>query len=297
MTARILSGTKLAATIKGELAERVEKIKTSGKTPGLGTILVGEDPASQSYVRGKHQDCADIGINSIKIELPATATQEEVEAAVQQLNEDPECTAYIVQLPLPKGLDSQRVLSLIDPAKDADGLHPTNLGYLVSRVSEEITTPLPCTPRGVVETLVRYDIPLAGKNIVVVGRSVLVGRSLTMLLGRRAVNATVTNCHTGTVDLEEHLKRADIVVAAIGVPGGIEANQINPDTVVIDVGVNRIDDASRERGWRLVGDVTEDVVDVASDYTPVPGGIGPMTRAMLLVNVVETAEREAGISA
>ena len=290
MSARVLDGRATAATIKAELRERVDALRARGVVPGLGTVLVGEDPGSQAYVRGKHRDCAEVGIESIRVDLPATATQEEVEDAVRRLNADPACTGYIVQLPLPAGLDSARVISLVDPAKDADGLHPANLGELVASVSGPMATPLPCTPRGVVEILERHGVDLAGAEVCVIGRSVIVGRTLGLLLTRRAVNATVTSCHTGTRDLAEHTRRADVVVAAAGVVGVLTPDMVRPGAVVVDVGINRVTDPETGKD-RLVGDVDPAVAEVAGWYTPVPGGIGPMTRAMLLANVVEAAER------
>ncbi|WP_116246017.1 bifunctional methylenetetrahydrofolate dehydrogenase/methenyltetrahydrofolate cyclohydrolase [Nocardiopsis sp. FIRDI 009] len=282
MSATILDGKAVAKAIRGDLAERVAKLRAKGVTPGLGTVLVGDDPGSHSYVRGKHRDCERVGIASIRRDLPADATQEEVERAVRELNEDPACTGYIVQLPLPSGLDENRVLGLIDPAKDADGLQPSNLGKLV--LMQE--APLPCTPRGIVELLRRYDVPLRGAEVVVVGRGVTVGRPLGLLLTRRSENATVTLCHTGTRDLAEHTRRADVIVAGAGVPGLIGKDMVRPGAAVLDVGVSRTDDG-------LVGDVQPDVAEVAGYLSPNPGGVGPMTRAMLLVNVVEAAERQA----
>ncbi|OLT25537.1 bifunctional methylenetetrahydrofolate dehydrogenase/methenyltetrahydrofolate cyclohydrolase [Nocardiopsis sp. CNR-923] len=281
MSATILDGKAVAKAIRGDLAERVAKLRAKGVTPGLGTVLVGDDPGSHSYVRGKHRDCAQVGIASIRRDLPADATQEDVERAVRELNEDPDCTGYIVQLPLPRGLDENRVLGLIDPAKDADGLQPSNLGKLV--LMQE--APLPCTPRGIVELLTRYDVPLRGAEVVVVGRGVTVGRPLGLLLTRRSENATVTLCHTGTRDLAEHTRRADVVVAGAGVPGLITKDMVRPGAAVLDVGVSRTEDG-------LVGDVRPEVAEVAGYLSPNPGGVGPMTRAMLLVNVVEAAERE-----
>jgi len=283
VTATILDGKATAAAIKADLAERVAKLREAGVVPGLGTVLVGDDPGSRSYVAGKHRDCAEVGIESIRVELPATATQEEVEAEVARLNADPACTGYIVQLPLPKGLDASRVLELMDPAKDADGLHPINLGRLVLGAP----APLPCTPRGMVELLRRYDVPLNGAEVTVIGRGVTVGRPLGLLLTRRSENSTVTLCHTGTRDLAAHTRNADIVVAAAGLPGILTADMVKPGAAVLDVGITRT-----EAG--LVGDVHPDVREVADFIAPMPGGIGPMTRAMLLVNVVEAAERKAG---
>jgi len=282
VSATILDGKQTASDIKGELAVRVAALAERGITPGLGTVLVGDDPGSHSYVGGKHRDCAEVGIRSIRVDLPGTATQADVEAAVAELNADPACTGYIVQLPLPKGLDSNGVLELMDPGKDADGLHPTNLGRLVLGTP----APLPCTPRGIVELLRRYDIELDGAEVCVVGRGVTVGRPLGLLLTRRTENATVTLCHTGTRDLAAHTRRADIVVGAAGVPGIITADMVKPGAAVLDVGITRT-----EAG--LVGDVAPDVHGVAAFIAPVPGGVGPMTRAMLLLNVVEAAERSA----
>ncbi len=280
MTAQILDGKATAAAIRAELAERVAKLVADGIHPGLGTVLVGADPGSQAYVAGKHRDCAEVGVASIRRDLPGDATQADVEAVVAELNADPTCTGYIVQLPLPKGLDAGRVLGLMDPAKDADGLHPTNLGRLV--LGEE--APLPCTPRGIVELLRRYGVPIAGAEVVIVGRGVTVGRPLGLLLTRRSENATVTLCHTGTRDLADHVRRADIVVAAAGVAGLITADMVKPGAAVLDVGITRT-----EAG--LAGDVDPGVSDVAGFLAPMPGGVGPMTRAMLLANVVEAAER------
>lgn len=283
MTAQKLDGTKTAAAIKEELRVRVAALHEQGIRPGLGTILVGDDPGSRWYVNGKHKDCAEVGIESIRIDLPATATQGEIEDAVRTLNEDPACTGYIVQLPLPKGIDENRVLGLIDPAKDADGLHPTNLGWLV--LGEP--APLPCTPYGIVELLRRHGVELAGAEVVVVGRGVTVGRPLGLLLTRRSENATVTLCHTGTRDLAAHTRQADIVVAAAGVPGIVTAEMVKPGAALLDVGVSRVD-------GKIAGDLAPDVWDVAGWVSPNPGGVGPMTRAMLLSNIVLNAERAAG---
>jgi methylenetetrahydrofolate dehydrogenase (NADP+)/methenyltetrahydrofolate cyclohydrolase len=279
VTARILDGTATAKAIKGELTERVDKLRERGVVPGLGTVLVGDDPGSRWYVNGKHKDCAEVGIESIKVDLPETASQAEVEEHVARLNADPACTGYIVQLPLPRHMDVNRVLSLIDPDKDADGLHPTNLGWLVLGKD----APLPCTPYGIVELLRRHDVPIAGADVVVVGRGVTVGRPLGLLLTRRSENATVTLCHTGTRDLAAHVRTADIVVAAAGVPGIITGDMVKPGAAVLDVGVSRVD-------GKLAGDVAQDVYDVAAWVSPNPGGVGPMTRAMLLSNIVSAAE-------
>ncbi|MBC3843904.1 bifunctional methylenetetrahydrofolate dehydrogenase/methenyltetrahydrofolate cyclohydrolase [Streptacidiphilus sp. 4-A2] len=282
MTAQILDGKATAAAIKSELAVRIEALKAKGITPGLGTVLVGDDPGSHSYVRGKHRDCAQIGIASIQRELPGDATQQDVEDVVRELNENPACTGYIVQLPLPKGLDEKRVLELMDPAKDADGLHPMSLGRLVLGIE----APLPCTPNGIVELLRRHQVEINGANVVVVGRGITVGRSIGLLLTRRSENATVTLTHTGTRDLSQHLRQADIIVAAAGVPHLVKREDVRPGAVVLDVGVSRT-----EAG--LVGDVHPEVAEVAGWLSPNPGGVGPMTRAMLLANVVEAAERAA----
>jgi methylenetetrahydrofolate dehydrogenase (NADP+) / methenyltetrahydrofolate cyclohydrolase len=290
MTARILDGKATAAAIKAELAERVTALAARGVRPGLGTLLVGEDPGSLSYVAGKHRDCAEVGIASIREDLPADAGQEEIEAAVARLNADPECTGFIVQLPLPRGIDTNRVLELVDPAKDADGLHPTNLGRLVLRVNEEIDSPLPCTPRGIIELLTRHGVDLAGADVVVIGRGTTVGRSIGLLLTRRAVNATVTLTHTGTADLGEHTRHADVIIAAAGVPGILTADLVKPGAVVIDVGVSRVTDPETGTS-RIAGDIDPEVAEIAAWRSPNPGGVGPMTRAMLLANVVEAAER------
>lgn len=284
MTAQILDGKATAAAIKSDLTARVAALKEKGVTPGLGTVLVGDDPGSQKYVAGKHRDCAQVGIASIQRELPATATQEEIEAVVRELNEDPTCTGYIVQLPLPKGIDENRILELMDPDKDADGLHPMNLGRLV--LNEP--APLPCTPNGVLTLLRRYGVEIKGAEVVVVGRGVTIGRPMPLLLTRRSENATVTQCHTGTRDLSAHLKRADIIVAAAGSAHLIRAEDVKPGAAVLDVGV------SRSAEGKIVGDVHPDVAEVAAWISPNPGGVGPMTRAQLLVNVVEAAERSVG---
>jgi methylenetetrahydrofolate dehydrogenase (NADP+)/methenyltetrahydrofolate cyclohydrolase len=283
VTAQKLDGNATAAAIKEELKVRIAALNARGVTPGLGTILVGDDPGSKWYVGGKHQDCAEVGIASIREDLPESATQEEIEAAVARLNADPACTGYIVQLPLPKGRDENRVLGLIDPAKDADGLHPTNLGWLV--LGHE--APLPCTPYGIVELLRRHSVEINGAEVVVVGRGVTVGRPMGLLLTRKSENATVTLCHTGTKDLAAHVRNADIVVAAAGVPGIITADMVKPGAALLDVGVSRVD-------GKIAGDLADDVWDVAGWVSPNPGGVGPMTRAMLVANVVETAERLAG---
>jgi methylenetetrahydrofolate dehydrogenase (NADP+)/methenyltetrahydrofolate cyclohydrolase len=278
----ILDGTATAAAVKTELQIRVEALQAQGIVPGLGTVLVGDDPGSHAYVGGKHKDCAEVGISSIRIDLPADSTQVQVDARIAELNADPVVTGYIVQLPMPKHLDSHRVLELMDPGKDADGLHPLNLGRLVLG----IPGPLPCTPAGIVELLRRYEVPINGAHVVVVGRGITVGRPLGLLLTRKSENATVTLCHTGTQDLSAELKRADIIVAAAGVPGIVKAGDVKPGAAVLDVGITRTDSG-------LVGDVDPDVIDVAGFFAPMPGGTGPMTRAMLLANVVARSEELA----
>jgi methylenetetrahydrofolate dehydrogenase (NADP+)/methenyltetrahydrofolate cyclohydrolase len=280
MSATILDGKALASTIKGQLAARVSVLKAAGISPGLGTVLVGDDPGSHSYVAGKHRDCQEVGINSIRVDLKADASEADVLAAIKDLNNSKECTGYIVQLPLPKGIDTQKVLEAIDPAKDADGLHPMNLGRLVAGYE----APLPCTPRGIVELISHYKIPLSGAEVVVIGRGLTVGRPLGLLLTRKQENATVTLTHTGTKDLLAHTKRADIVVAAIGSAHFLKADHIKAGAAVLDVGISRTSDG-------LLGDVDPDVMEVASFVAPMPGGVGPMTRAMLLQNVVEACER------
>ncbi len=281
MTAIILDGKATAAAIRAELTERVAKLAAQGIVPGLATVLVGDDPGSAVYVAGKHRDSAQVGIASIRRDLPATASQQQVEDVVAGLNADPACTGFIVQLPLPPGLRSQPVLELMDPGKDADGLHPMNLGRLV--LGEP--APLPCTPQGIVELLRRYDVPIAGADVTVIGRGVTVGRPLGLLLTRKTENATVTLCHTGTVDLKTHTRNADIVVAAAGTPHLITADMIRPGATVLDVGITRTDAG-------LTGDVHPEVAEVAGHLAPMPGGVGPMTRAMLLSNVVNLAERQ-----
>ncbi len=282
MSARLLDGKATARAIKLELAERVAALKAKGITPGLGTVLIGDDPGSHSYVAGKHRDCAEVGIASIRADLPASATQAEVMSMIAALNANPACTGYIVQLPLPKGLDSLAALEAMDPDKDADGLHPTNLGRLVLGKA----APLPCTPRGIVELLRRYGVPLDGAEVVVVGRGVTVGRPLGLLLTRKSENSTVTLTHTGTKDLASHLKRADIIVAAAGVPHMIRGDMIREGAIVLDVGITRTPEG-------LLGDVHPSVNEIASFIAPMPGGVGPMTRAMLIMNVVEAAEASA----
>lgn len=288
--ARVLDGTACAAQIKDELRARVEVLRAHGVVPGLGTILVGEDPGSVAYVAGKHRDCAEVGIESIRVDLPAHASEDQILEAVAGLNVDPACTGFIVQLPLPRGVDTNRVLEAVDPDKDADGLHPTNLGRLVLRGSELIQSPLPCTPRAVIELIQRNGIDLNGADVCVVGRGVTVGRSIGLLLTRKDINATVTICHTGTRDLAAHTRAADVVVAATGYAGLITADMVRPGAVVLDVGVSRVVDSESGKA-RLMGDVAGGVDRVAGWLSPNPGGVGPMTRALLLMNVVEAAER------
>ena len=280
MTARILDGKATAAALKSELAARVARLAERGAAPGLGTVLVGEDPGSVAYVAGKHRDCAQVGIASIRVDLPATAAQEDVARAVDRLNADPACTGYIVQLPLPAGVEEAPLLEAIDPAKDADGLHPVNLGRLVLRVGGDVDFPLPCTPAGVLELLDRHGIDLAG--------------TIGLLLSRRGVDATVVNCHTRTRDLPAIVRGADVVIAAVGSPRLVTADWVAEGAVVVDVGVSRTVDPDGRA--RIVGDVAPDVRDVASWVSPNPGGVGPMTRAMLLANVVRLAERAAGLA-
>ena len=288
--AKVLDGAACARQIKDELRARVEVLRAHGVVPGLGTILVGEDPGSVAYVAGKHRDCAEVGIESIRVDLPAHASEDQILEAVAGLNSDPACTGFIVQLPLPRGVDTNRVLEAVDPDKDADGLHPTNLGRLVLRGSEPIHSPLPCTPRAVIELVQRNGIDLNGADVCVVGRGVTVGRSIGLLLTRKDINATVTICHTGTRDLAAHTRAADVVVAATGYAGLITADMVRPGAVVLDVGVSRVVDPESGKA-RLMGDVADGVDRVAGWLSPNPGGVGPMTRALLLMNVVEAAER------
>lgn len=288
--AKVLDGAACARQIKDELRARVDVLRARGVLPGLGTILVGEDPGSVAYVAGKHRDCAEVGIESIRVDLPAHATEDQILEAVAGLNADPACTGFIVQLPLPRGVDTNHVLETVDPDKDADGLHPTNLGRLVLRGSEAITSPLPCTPRAVIELIQRNGIDLNGADVCVVGRGVTVGRSIGLLLTRKDINATVTICHTGTRDLAVHTRAADVVVAATGYAGLITADMVRPGAVVLDVGVSRVVDPESGKA-RLMGDVADGVDRVAGWLSPNPGGVGPMTRALLLMNVVEAAER------
>ncbi|UZD63204.1 bifunctional methylenetetrahydrofolate dehydrogenase/methenyltetrahydrofolate cyclohydrolase [Brevibacterium sp. JSBI002] len=292
MSAQILDGRACAKQIKAELTEAVATLAESGIVPGLGTVLVGEDPGSKWYVAGKHRDCAEVGISSIRRDLPESVSQEELLAVIDELNNDDACTGYIVQLPLPDHIDTDTILEAIDPAKDADGLHPTNLGRLVLNVNSEITTPLPCTPRGVIELMTRNGIDLAGKHVVVIGRGVTVGRSIGALLTRREHNATVTLTHTGTRNLDELLAQADVIVAAAGAARIVKAEAVKPGAIVLDVGVSRETDPETGKS-KIVGDVDPAVAEVASWVSPNPGGVGPMTRALLLKNVVDTAQRSA----
>jgi methylenetetrahydrofolate dehydrogenase (NADP+)/methenyltetrahydrofolate cyclohydrolase len=280
MTAQILDGSALAVTVRADIAARASALSATGRTPGLGTLLVGDDPGSNSYVSGKHRDCKEVGINSIRIDLPASAKESDVLAAINDLNNATECSGYIVQLPLPQSCDIQKVLEAIDPNKDADGLHPMNLGRLVAGLEG----PLPCTPRAIVELLSHYAIPLAGAEVVVIGRGLTVGRPLGLLLSRKSENATVTLTHTGTKNLHEHTQRADIVISAIGSAHFLKGSMIKKGAVVLDVGISRTDSG-------LVGDTDPSIAEVASFIAPMPGGVGPMTRAMLLKNVIEICER------
>ena len=289
-TAQPLDGVALARAIKDDLRERVAVLAEQGHTPGLGTILVGEDPGSQVYVAGKHRDCAEVGIESIQVKLPETATQAEVNAAIDALNDDPACTGFIVQLPLPRHLNEAEALERVDPAKDADGLHPFNLGQLVSSINQAPAYPQPCTPRGIIDLLRAGGVELAGAQVAVVGRGLTVGRPLGAMLTRKDVNATAVLCHTGTRNLAEVVRGADVVVAAVGVPGLITADMVKPGAAVVDVGVSRVD-------GKIAGDVAPGVELVAGALSPNPGGVGPMTRALLLTNVVESAERQAAADA
>ena len=289
MTARLLDGTATAAAIKADLAVRVDALHAKGVTPGLATVLVGSDPGSLWYVAGKHKDCAEVGIASIRRDLPEDATQSEIEAVIDELNSNAEVTGYIVQLPLPEHIDTDAILERIDPLKDADGLHPMNLGRLVNRTSGAIDSPLPCTPRGIIEVVEHHGISWNGLNVVVIGRGITVGRPIGSLLTRKEVNATVTLTHTGTRNLADHLAGADVIVAAAGSPSIVTADIVKPGAIVLDVGVSRVTNA--DGTTRIAGDVAADVSTVAGWVSPNPGGVGPMTRAMLLTNVVEMAER------
>ncbi|MDQ1553751.1 MAG: methylenetetrahydrofolate dehydrogenase / methenyltetrahydrofolate cyclohydrolase [Microbacteriaceae bacterium] len=292
MTATRLDGVATAAAIKQELTGRIAALKARGITPGLATLMVGEDPGSVSYVAGKHRDCAEVGMESIRIDLPETASEADIRAAIAQLNADDRVTGFIVQLPLPAGIDENAMLELVHPDKDADGLHPINLGRLVLGVEGPLDSPLPCTPAGVVELLQRHDIPISGQHVVVIGRGLTVGRPLGLLLTRKGVDATVTLTHSRTKNLAEEVRRADIVIAAVGVPALVKADWVKPGAAVVDVGVSRVGVAASGKA-KLSGDVDPGVADVAGYLSPVPGGVGPMTRAMLLNNVVIAAERQA----
>jgi methylenetetrahydrofolate dehydrogenase (NADP+)/methenyltetrahydrofolate cyclohydrolase len=285
LSATILDGLATAKAIKSELTIQVAELRKRGITPGLGTLLVGDDPGSHSYVSGKHRDCAEVGINSIRIDLPASASKSDILKAINELNSSKDVTGYIIQLPLPVGIDSLELLELIDPEKDADGLHPVNLGRLVLNVSGELTSPVPCTPAGIVELLRRYDVSLSGKQVAVLGRGVTVGRPLGLLLSRKGIDATVTLLHSGSKNVPDALQNADVIVAAIGVPHFVKPEWVKKGAAVLDVGISRIE------GGNLVGDVDPKVSEVAGFLSPNPGGVGPMTRAMLLKNVVQLASR------
>jgi methylenetetrahydrofolate dehydrogenase (NADP+)/methenyltetrahydrofolate cyclohydrolase len=286
LAAVVLDGKAVAKAIKAELALEVIELKKQGITPGLGTLLVGDDPGSHSYVAGKHRDCAEVGVHSVRIDLPANAKEADVRAAIRDLNDASDVTGYILQLPLPFGFNTNEMLELIDPDKDADGLHPINLGRLVLAGSDEITSPLPCTPAGIAELLHRYDINLKGAEVAVIGRGITVGRPLGLLLNKKGIDATVTSLHSGSRDISESVKRADIVVAALGVPHFVKPEWIKPGAAVLDVGITRVD---RDGETTLVGDVDPGVFDIAGFVSPNPGGVGPMTRAMLVRNVVRAA--------
>lgn len=288
MVAQILDGKAVAQAIKAELTQEVIELKKKGITPGLGTLLVGDDPGSHSYVSGKHRDCAEVGVHSVRIDLPANAKEADVRAAIRDLNDASDVTGYILQLPLPFGFSANEMLELIDPDKDADGLHPINLGRLVLAGSEEMTSPLPCTPAGILELLHRYDIKLKGAEVAVIGRGITVGRPLGLLLNRKGVDATVTSLHSRSADIAKSVKQADIVVAALGVPHFVKAEWIRAGAAVLDVGITRVD---KDGETTLVGDVDPGVFDVAGFVSPNPGGVGPMTRAMLVRNVVRSAGR------
>ncbi|KFI48249.1 bifunctional methylenetetrahydrofolate dehydrogenase/methenyltetrahydrofolate cyclohydrolase [Bifidobacterium boum] len=288
----ILDGKSVAAQVKEDLARRVGALRQQGIQPGLGTLLVGNDPGSMKYVAGKHADCAQVGITSIRKDLPADATEKQIGQAIDELNADPSCTGFIVQLPLPAGVDEMSAIARIDPGKDVDGMHPYNLGELVLHTSGTIGTPLPCTPRGVLALLDHYGIDLNGKEVCVLGRGITIGRTIGLLLTRREVNATVTLCHTGTRNVREHMRRADVIVAAMGSAGFVKPEDIKDGAVLVDVGVSRVWDEQAGR-YRIKGDIDKACYEKAGAYTPNPGGVGPMTRAMLLSNVVEIAERSA----
>jgi methylenetetrahydrofolate dehydrogenase (NADP+)/methenyltetrahydrofolate cyclohydrolase len=288
LSAIILDGKATAKTIKAELAQQVIALKEKGKTPGLGTLLVGDDPGSHSYVSGKHRDCSEVGVHSIRIDLPQNASKADVFSAIRDLNDAKDVTGYIIQLPLPFGFDTNQILELIDPDKDADGLHPINLGRLVLATGEPMSSPVPCTPAGIVELLSRYGVNLKGAEVAIVGRGVTVGRPLGLLLTKKGIDSTVTLLHSGSKDIEHSIRRADIVVSAIGVPHFIKPEWIKPGAAVLDVGITRVE---TESGAKLLGDVDPKVIDIAGYLSPNPGGVGPMTRAMLVRNVVEAASR------
>jgi methylenetetrahydrofolate dehydrogenase (NADP+)/methenyltetrahydrofolate cyclohydrolase len=290
MTAVRMDGVATATAVKNELVGRIAALKARGIHPGLGTLLVGSDPGSLSYVAGKHRDSLELGIESIRVDLPAEATEDQVRDAIRDLNENPAVTGYIIQLPLPAGIDENAMLELMDPAKDADGLHPTNLGRLVLGVGGDLDSPLPCTPAGLVEMLRRYDVTIAGRHVVVIGRGLTVGRPLGLLLSNKGVDATVTLTHSRTVDLAAEVRRADIVIAAVGVPGLVKADWVKPGAAVLDVGITRLINPDTGKA-KLIGDIDPGVAEVAAFLSPVPGGVGPMTRAMLMFNVVAAAER------
>ena len=287
----VLDGKALAGKIKEDLSARVALLRKNGIEPGLGTLLVGNDPGSLKYVAGKHKDCEEVGIRSIRCDLPEDASEDDILKAVEQLNNDPLCTGFIVQLPLPKGVDSKKIISAINPKKDCDGMHPYNLGELVMHISGDITTPLPCTPRGILALLNEYGINLSGKNVCVLGRGITVGRTIGLLLTRRGVDATVTLCHTHTKNLQEIMRESDVIIAAMGCAGFVKPEDIKPGAVLVDVGVSRIFDEEAGR-YRIKGDVDVACREIAGAYSPNPGGVGPMTRAMLLANVVDMAERK-----
>jgi methylenetetrahydrofolate dehydrogenase (NADP+)/methenyltetrahydrofolate cyclohydrolase len=289
LTAVKLDGLATAKAIKAELAAQVVELKQRGINPGLGTLLVGDDPGSHSYVSGKHRDCAEVGIDSIRIDLPASSSAADVRAAIRDLNDAKDVTGYIVQLPLPFGIDTNEMLELIDPNKDADGLHPINLGRLVLGVSGELTSPLPCTPAGIVELLRRYDVPLRGAEVAIIGRGVTVGRPLGLLMTRKGIDASVNLLHSASLDIEGAVRRADIVVAAVGVAHFVQPEWVKPGAAVLDVGITRVD--GQDGKATLVGDVDPSVAEVAGFFSPNPGGVGPMTRAMLVKNVVDAASR------
>jgi len=286
LSAVILDGRAIAKAIKAELALEVIELKKKGITPGLGTLLVGDDPGSHTYVAGKHRDCSQVGVHSVRIDLPANASQADVRAAIRDLNAAKDVTGYILQLPLPFGFDTNEMLELIDPDKDADGLHPINLGRLVIAGSEALTSPLPCTPAGIVELLERYQVQLKGAEVAIIGRGITVGRPLGLLLNKKGIDSTVTLLHSGSKDITHAIKRADIVIAALGVPHFVKADWIKPGAAVLDVGITRVDSPE---GSSLIGDVDPNVADVAGFISPNPGGVGPMTRAMLVRNVVKAA--------